>query len=149
MKQKNNTNKIKSILLAILLAITVVTTITSHVSAAGEVVPKCANDKPVDADGKCPLENPNPGYLVGGQDFNDFGDLLTRAIGWMLYFAAGIAVLFLLVGGFQYISARGNEEATEKAKKTITGAVIGIIIIIMAYAIVTIVSNLVTTNPGA
>ncbi len=92
------------------------------------------------------IQNPAPNYLV---DIRDFGSLLTRAIGWMLYFAGGIAVLFLLVGGFQYIAARGNEEATEKAKKTITGAVIGIVIIIMAYAIVTIVSNLVTRNPGA
>ncbi len=92
------------------------------------------------------ISNPAPNYLV---DIRDFGSLLTRAIGWMLYFAGGIAVLFLLVGGFQYIAARGNEEATEKAKKTITGAVIGIVIIIMAYAIVTIVSNLVTRNPGA
>ena len=92
-----------------------------------------------------PIQNPAPQYLV---NISDFGALLTRAIGWMLYFAGGIAVLFLLVGGFQYIAARGNEEATEKAKKTITGAVIGIVIIIMAYAIVTIVSNLVTRNPG-
>ena len=87
--------------------------------------------------------NPASGQLV---DIRDFGPLLQRIITIFLYFAGGIAVLFLMVGGFQYVAARGNEEATEKAKKTITGAIIGIIIIVMAFAIVAIVNNLLTRN---
>ena len=91
----------------------------------------------------CQLDNPAKGQLI---DIRNFGDLLKRIINIFLYFAGGIAVLFLMVGGFQYVAARGNEEATEKAKKTITGAIIGIIIIVMAFAIVAIVNNLLTRN---
>lgn len=89
----------------------------------------------------CQLDNPAPDQLV---DYSDFGKLLQRIIRIFLAFAGAIAVIFLMVGGFQYIMARGNEEATEKAKKTITGAIIGIVIIVMAFAIVLIVNELLT-----
>lgn len=118
-------------------------TVIAQPGPGQNIPPNCdANYEPQGT--KCVLKNPSSGYLV---TFPDFDTLLERVISWLLYFAGGIAVLFLLVGGFQYISARGNEEATEKAKKTITGAIIGIVIIVMAFAIIAIISNLVTTAP--
>ena len=96
-------------------------------------------------DGKerCVVGNPAARQLV---DVGDFGGLLQLFIQIFLAVAGGVAVVFLMVGGFQYIAAHGNEEATEKAKKTLTGAIIGIVIIVLAYAIVAIV-NQVLTNP--
>ncbi len=94
---------------------------------------------------KCVLGNPAPGQLV---NFTDFGALLRHFITWLLYAAGGIAVLFLIVGGFQYVASRGNEEATEKAKKTITYAVVGIVVIVLAFAIVAIVNTILTTAPA-
>ena len=89
------------------------------------------------------IDNPAPDQLI---DVSDFGVLLKNVIVQIfLEFAAAIAVVFLIIGGFQYVSSRGNEEAMEKAKKTITAAVIGIVVIVMAYAIVAIVNNLVTS----
>lgn len=95
--------------------------------------------------GKCLIKNPADQFLVGGNQAGEFGfdDLIIQIIRIALYFAGAIALIFLIIGGFQYIAARGNEEAMEKAKKTITGAVIGVVIIIMSYAIVTIVNDLV------
>lgn len=49
--------------------------------------------------------------------------------------AAAIFVILLLVGGVQYLSAAGNEEATAKAKKLLVDAVIGLIIVLAAWAI--------------
>ena len=49
--------------------------------------------------------------------------------------AAAIFVILLLVGGVQYLSAAGNEEATAKAKKLLIDAVIGLIIVLAAWAI--------------
>lgn len=106
-------------------------------------IPSCA-DGSMPVNGQCVIRNPASQYLV---NIDNFGDLLKRIIEVALFFAGAIALIFLIIGGFQYIAARGNEEATEKAKKTITGAVLGIVIIIMAFAIVTIVSNLVTRGP--
>jgi len=96
--------------------------------------------------GQCVINNPAKQYLV---DIPDFGALIIRAIEIALFFAGAIALLFLIIGGFQYIAARGNEETTEKAKKTISGAILGLIIIIMSYAIVTMINNLVVQGvPG-
>lgn len=45
-------------------------------------------------------------------------------------YAAGVgAVLVLIYGGFLYITAGGDGDKAEKGKKTIVGAIIGIIII--------------------
>ena len=91
--------------------------------------------------GKCVLQNPAPGILVGTRTFEV---LLKDIINIALYFAGGIAVLFLIIGGFRYVTSLGNEEAMEKAKKTITSAVLGIIIIVMAFALVAIINTLLT-----
>ena len=63
--------------------------------------------------------------------------------------AGGIAVIFLVWGAISYIASRGNEEATEAAKKTMTAALVGLIVVIMAFAMVFIISQiLVTGAPG-
>jgi len=68
------------------------------------------------------------------------GGLISIVVQLMLLIAASIAVIFLMLGGYRYVIARGNEEATEAAKKTMTGAVWGLIIIVMAFAIIRIIA---------
>jgi amino acid transporter len=52
-------------------------------------------------------------------------------------------VFFLLIfyGGIRWMIAQGNEEEVEKAKKTIIAAVIGLIIVMAAYAITAFVGS--------
>lgn len=70
--------------------------------------------------------------------------LLTRAINILLGFAGGVAVLFVMIGGFWYLTAAGNEEQAEKGQKALTMAVIGLAIIIMAFVIVRVAVNVLT-----
>jgi uncharacterized membrane protein YwzB len=74
--------------------------------------------------------------------------LIRMVINWLLGIAFGIAVLFLIIGGFWYITSAGNEETAEKGKKTAVNAIIGIVIIILSYVIVNVVSNLVASSGG-
>ena len=67
--------------------------------------------------------------------------LIVNVIQLMLLFAGIIAVLFIIVGGFWYITSAGNEEQSEKGRKALTNAIIGIIIIVMSYAIISVVQN--------
>lgn len=67
--------------------------------------------------------------------------LVIRVINILLAIAGLIAVIFLIIGGFKYITSGGNEETAEAAKKTITNAIIGIVVIILAFVIVTVISN--------
>ncbi len=68
-------------------------------------------------------------------------ELILRVIQILLAIAGLVAVIFLIVGGFRYIIAGGNEETAETAKKTIINAIIGIVIIILAFVIVRVISN--------
>jgi len=46
-----------------------------------------------------------------------------------------IFVILTVYGGFLYMTARGNEEQTKKALSIITQSLIGLIIVLSAYAI--------------
>lgn len=78
----------------------------------------------------------------------DVNSLIRTVIGWLLGIAFGIAVLFLIIGGFWYITSAGNEETAEKGKSTAVNAIIGIVIIILSYVIVNVISNLVAGGNG-
>lgn len=71
--------------------------------------------------------------------------LIRTVINWLLGIAFGIAVLFLIVGGFWYITSAGNEETAEKGKGTAINAIIGIVIIILSYVIINVISTLVAS----
>ena len=60
-----------------------------------------------------------------------------------------VAVVIILIGGFKWMTAGGNDEQTGEAKKWIFSGVIGLAIILSAYALATFVINsLVTATTG-
>lgn len=83
------------------------------------------------------------GGITGEQTLTGF---ILRVINIALALAGLIAVLFLIIGGFRYITAGGNEDAASSAKKIILNAVIGIIVIILSFVIVRVVSTTLTTS---
>ncbi|MFA6392324.1 MAG: hypothetical protein WCW66_06320 [Patescibacteria group bacterium] len=58
-------------------------------------------------------------------------------IRWLLGLLGLIGVIMILYAGFTWMTAGGNEEKIEKAKKIISAAIIGLVIIILSWAIVT------------
>lgn len=52
-----------------------------------------------------------------------------------------VAVVMIIIGGFTWLTSGGNEEKVDKAKKTISAAVIGMVIIMVAWAIVLFVTR--------
>ena len=60
-----------------------------------------------------------------------------------------VAVVIILIGGFTWMTAGGNDEKIGEAKKWIFAGVIGLAIILSAYAIATFVINsLVSATSG-
>lgn len=57
-------------------------------------------------------------------------------ITWGLGIAGTVAVLFLIVGGFLYITAGGDERRLESAKTTLKNAIIGTVFILISLVIV-------------
>ncbi|HAM88219.1 MAG: hypothetical protein US83_C0010G0038 [Candidatus Falkowbacteria bacterium GW2011_GWC2_38_22] len=58
---------------------------------------------------------------------------------YLMTFLGIIAVVVILLGGFKWMTAAGNEDKVAEAKKLIIAGVIGLIIILCAFAIVTFV----------
>lgn len=57
-----------------------------------------------------------------------------------LLFIVGVAaVIMLIIGGMRYVFSGGNPQNTKAAKDTILYAVIGIVVALLAYAIVNFV----------
>jgi len=63
-------------------------------------------------------------------------DLIFKILNWLLGLVGLAAFVMLLYGGFLYLTAGANEEAPKKAKNVIMYAVIGLVVIALAYAVV-------------
>ena len=66
---------------------------------------------------------------------------IAKIIRIALGFLGTIALLITLYAGFLWMTAGGEVEKIDKAKKTLTGGVIGLVIIMTAFAIVSFVLN--------
>ena len=66
----------------------------------------------------------------------------------LMFLGGLLAVGLVMYGGFLMVTSQGNPAGVEKAKKVISGAIVGLIIAILAYAIATTVLKL-TMNAGA
>jgi len=67
-----------------------------------------------------------------------------QLIGYFLSFIGVIFFLLILYGGFQWMTAGGNEEKIKKAKSLITNAVIGLVIVLAADSITWFVVDRIT-----
>lgn len=75
---------------------------------------------------------------LGERDPRDIAASVIRII---LGFLGIVAVIIILLGGFKWMTAGGNEDKVGEAKKLITAGIIGLIIIVAAFAIATFVLN--------
>jgi len=76
---------------------------------------------------------------VGGDSGGTLGDRIKTLVNVMLYLLGAIAVVMIVIGGIRYTTSNGDTGNIKTAKDTILYAVIGLVIAIMAYAIVNFV----------
>lgn len=90
----------------------------------------------------------NPGGATGSfqnplaGSVDNLVDFFLRMLRIMMSILGGLSVLFIVIGGFQYVLSAGNEESAGKARKTITYAIIGLVVALLSFAIIAIVQNL-------
>ena len=75
----------------------------------------------------------------------DLESTVVNVVQWVLGFLGLVAVIMILIGGFQWMTAGGNEEKVASAKKIISAAVIGLIVVLLAWAIVIFVVSQTST----
>jgi len=80
----------------------------------------------------------------------DKSDSFTAVVGdivaWLLGFAGIIAVIYLIYGGLLYITAGGDAEKSKSGRAALINAIIGIVIIALAFLIVRWVGSVVETG---
>jgi hypothetical protein len=72
---------------------------------------------------------------------SDLGGLFERVVTYALGFAGIVLFILLIVGGFKFITSGGDPKAVEGARKTLTSAIAGLAIILVAYLILVLISN--------
>ena len=102
---------------------------------------------PTSAFAACDLQN---GGIEGGLDCVGGGSNMPKNIfgtggvfntiaNTALFIIGAISVLMLIYGGIRYTMSGGDSKAVEGAKNTILYAIIGVVIAVLAYAIVNFV----------
>ncbi len=94
---------------------------------------------PVYADSRDEAQNGAKLVDGGGGSNQNLPDIITTIINVMLFIAAALAVIMIIYGGIRYITAHGDEKQVKVAKDTIVYSVVGLIIAILAYALVTFI----------
>lgn len=70
------------------------------------------------------------------------GNLLSDILPVVLGLAGFITVIIIVIAGIQFITSGGNPEAAAAAKNRLTFAIVGFIVIILAFAILQIVNSI-------
>ena len=71
-----------------------------------------------------------------------FSKLIPFVITYAIRIAVALSVIAIIIGGYQYVTAYGDEEKHKKAKNTIIYALIGLVLAMTAFGIVQIITSL-------
>lgn len=75
----------------------------------------------------------------GGGTPTDIGKIIKDITNLLLFILGAVSVIMVVIGGFKYVVSNGDSSQTKSAKDTILYAVIGLIVALLAYAIVNFV----------
>lgn len=79
----------------------------------------------------------------------DFDDTIAELINVALSLLGVVAVVIILIGGFKWMTAGGNDEKVTEARKWIFSGIIGLAIILSAWAITRFVFEKLSVATGA
>ncbi len=70
-------------------------------------------------------------------------ELIAAIINWLLRMASSLVIFFLVIGGIYYITATGDAEKIKEGKKIITYVIIGLIVVLISYTLVTTLNKII------
>lgn len=78
--------------------------------------------------------------------------LVSTAVGFLTIVSGLSFILYFIIAGFSWITAGGDPEKVKKAQQNITNALIGIVIVAIAYTVTAIIGSILgfdILNPAA
>lgn len=88
-------------------------------------------------------EFPTSGDIAGA---GSIGKLIVGVIKFLLAILLALTVLMIVIGGFMFVTSAGNEDRAKSGRKTITYAIIGLIVVILSWMIVNVVERAVSSG---
>jgi hypothetical protein len=85
----------------------------------------------------------SPAFAQGTGSAPTLSGVISNLTDWIVGILAGVATLFLTIGGLRYLTAGGDPGQVEKAKTALKSAAIGYALAILAPLIVSILASLV------
>ncbi len=90
-------------------------------------------------DGACVIKSPGSGK---GELSKFITTIILNILQAGFGIAAYVAAFFIIKGGFTYMLSAGSSDGMSDAKKTITNAIIGLIIVLLAAAIINTIASI-------
>jgi len=81
------------------------------------------------------------GFDTNQVSFTNLGQLLSNGMALLFFFAGLLAFVFIIIGGIQWITAGGDAKAASSARDRITAAVVGLLVVVAAFAITLILGQ--------
>jgi hypothetical protein len=81
------------------------------------------------------------GFEKGAPQLSDLNQVFGNVVGVALALAGIVLFVMLLSGGFKYITAGGDPKGIEGAKKTLTYAIAGIVLVALAFLIIQFIES--------
>ncbi|HSX58449.1 MAG TPA: hypothetical protein VLE47_04240 [Candidatus Saccharimonadales bacterium] len=86
------------------------------------------------------------GFDINQVSFPNLGQLMSNALALLFFFAGLLTFVFIVIGGIQWITAGGDVKAAQAARDRITAAVVGLIVVVAAFAITLILGQVFGIN---
>lgn len=90
-----------------------------------------------EVDGHCGIKSPDNGNL--GKFVTTIALNILQAA---FTIAAYVAIFFIIKGGFSYMLSAGSSDGMANAKKTITNAIIGLVIVLLSAGIINTIAGI-------
>lgn len=79
----------------------------------------------------------------------DKNPIIWNVVNILIVIAAILSLFFLIWGGIKWITSGGDKTKVDEARKTLTAAIIGLIITLLAFFIITLIASLFGIERGA
>ncbi len=98
-----------------------------------EIISGCVQD---------PTNSKNEVVAKGVATLECIPAVVRLAIDWLFIFAGIAALFFIFFAGFKFMTSGGDPKQVEGARKTLTFAIIGLVVILLSFAVINLISQL-------
>ncbi|MBR3137758.1 hypothetical protein IKG41_00165 [Candidatus Saccharibacteria bacterium] len=131
---------IKSLLASLMLLFTFFISLTPTYAANNNSADVCSQSVPDSVKQAAGCENAPSAEL---------GEVIRNIVLAVIGAAGIVSVIYIIIGGYSYMTSSGETQKLEKAKKTILYATIGLAICVLAFAIVNfVINNIINYTPN-